>query len=490
LSLIKDTFFYSLANWGQRLVGLVMAPIVIAYFTPGDYGYISLVGTLASFFSILSLLAVLDQGLPRFFIDSNDEEERKGYVTTSFLVGGIGMTGMTLIILSGTPLIPMFFTDIKVPIVFTLLTALACIAQSFQYVGSNMLKWTFQSPLFTKIALAKSIMHAGLAIGGIVLLGWRAKEVLLVGALVTILAGAWANWSVKEYVKPSMVSRTKLKKLVGYSWPLLGLNIFAFFTRSLDRIFLASLASLSAVGIFTVSYTVASLFETLVVGFFFAWGPYMLSTFREAWAPQRYAQFFSIFSCLGIVCIIGLGLWGSPIVLLFRPDGTYKEIGVFIPWIISGTLIYYLGGYFAPGPAIRKKTYWKLYGFMLAAGSNGLLNYILIPRFGILGAGIATTTSSLFAGTFNQIVSNKLYLIPNKWRRSFIIIVFFTALVSFLQHDAFAYNINSISTITRAVITIVLLSLGVTPFYRTIKDSEVFQKVIGNILKKESQLAS
>ena len=465
------------------------APIVIAYFTPADYGYISLVGTLASFFSTLGLLAVLDQGLPRFFIDSNDEEERKGYVTTSFFVGGIGMTGMTLIILSGTPLIPMFFTDIKVPIVFTLLTALACIAQSFHYVGSNMLKWTFQSPLFTKIALAKSIMHAGLAIGGIVLLGWRAKEVLLAGALVTILAGAWANWSVKEYVKPSMVSRTKLKKLVGYSWPLLGLNIFAFFTRSLDRIFLASLASLSAVGIFAVSYSVASLFETLIGGFFLAWGPYMLSTFRETWAPQRYAQFFSIFSCLGIMCIIGLGLWGSPIVLLFRPDGTYKDIGIFIPWIISGTLLYYLGGYFAPGPAIRKKTYWKLYGFILAAGSNAGLNYILIPKLGILGAGVATTSSSLFAGTFNQIISNRLYFIPNKWKSSFLIIMLFTALVSFLQNDMFTFNINEISIMIRVLITIMLMVLGICLFYRDIRDSGVFQEILGRLMKKESQLA-
>ena len=476
MSLIKDTFFYSLANWGQRLVGLVTAPIVIAYFTPTDYGYISLVGTLASFFSTLGLLAVLDQGLPRFFIDSKDEGERKGYVTTSFFVGGIGMMGMALIILGGTPLISMFFKDIKVPIVFTLLTALTCVAQGFQYVGNNMLKWTFQSPLFTKITLAKSIMYAVLAIPGIALLGWRAKEVLLAGALVTILAEVWANWSVKEYMKPSMASRKKLKELLGYSWPLLGLNIFAFFTRSLDRIFLAGLASLSAVGIFTVSFTVASIFETLVVGFFFAWGPYMLSTFREERAPQRYAHFFSIFSCLGIVCIIGLGLWGSSVVLLFRPDGTYKEIGVFIPWIISGTLIYYLGGYFAPGPAIRKKTYWKLYGFMLAAGSNALLNYILIPRFGILGAGIATTLSSLFAGIFNQAISNRLYYVPNRWRSSFVLIILFTVIVSFIQRESSVFNVNNISVVSRIVITLLLLGLGVIPFYRDIKASGMFQQ--------------
>jgi O-antigen/teichoic acid export membrane protein len=126
---------------------------------------------------------------------------------------------------------------------------------------------------------------------------------------------------------------------------------------------------------------------------------------------------------------------------------------------------------------------------MLAAGSNAALNYILIPKLGILGAGIATTTSSLFAGTFNQIVSNRLYLIPNKWKSSFFIIVLFTALVSFLQHKLFVFNINNMPIMTRILVTIVLLALGITLFYKDIRDSGVLKGVVGKILKKESQLA-
>jgi O-antigen/teichoic acid export membrane protein len=370
---------------------------------------------------------------------------------------------------------------VGVPIVFTSLVALVCLTQSFLYVGSNMLKWTFQSPLFMRITLFQTLAGAALTICIVVFLGWRAKGVLLAGALVSLAAGAWANWSVKEYVKLSMVSKRKLKELSAYSWPLLALNIFAFFTRSLDRLFLASLASLSAVGIFSVSFAVASLFETLVVGFFFAWGPYMLSTFRESWAPERYAQFFGVLSWLGIVSIVGLGLWGSPVVLLFRPDGIYKEIGVFIPWIVAGTVLYYLGGYFAPGPAIKKKTYWKLYAFMLAGTSNGILNYILIPKLGVLGAGIATAFSSLLAGSFNQIVSNKLYYVPNRWKSSFALILVFTIAVSFIQRENSAVNIINISVLLRMVLTLVLLALGSIPFYGDIKRSGMIQEFVGRL---------
>lgn len=465
-------------------MSFVVAPVTIAYFTPAEFGYMSLVRTVASLCSIVGLLAVADQGVARFFIDAKDDAEKTGYVATSFLVSGTGVFCITFIILVGTPFVPFFFKDVEVPIIFTALIALLCLTQSLRHAGSNMLKWTFQSPLFTRIALVQTFLGAAVTIGGIVIFGWRAREVLLVGALTALGAGTWAIVAVRHYVKLSAVSKNKFKELAAYSWPLLGLNVFAFFTRSLDRIFLAALASLAEVGIFSVSSAVAGVFQTALSGFFFAWGPYVLSTFRETWAPQRYAQFFSVISWFGIISIIGLGLWGSPVVMLFRPDGAYHKIGIFIPWIASGTLLYYLGGYFAPGPTITKKTYWKLFAFLLAATSNAVLNYILIPVLGILGAGIATTTSSLMAGIFNQIVSNRLFFLANRWKFSFALIVLFTAAISFIQNEMFPYNIIGIPFVTRVFFTVIFICVATLPFYRDIKASGIINQITKMISKQ------
>jgi O-antigen/teichoic acid export membrane protein len=484
MSLLRDTFFYSIARWGQRLVGLVTAPVLIAYFAPADYGYMSLVQTAAGFFSTLGMLAAVDQGLPRFFIDCKEERDKRAYVSTSFLISGLGVTIITIILLCSFPLVPIFFKEIDLPKVFVALIALMCIAQSFRYVGINLLKWTFQSSLFTKITLIQTLLGSGFTVVGVVVFGWKAKEVLFVTALVTIAAGVWANISVKYYIKPSEFSRFKLKELLAYSWPLLGLNVFAFFTRSLDRIFLASLASLDAVGIFSVSYTIASIFATVIGGFLIAWGPYVISTYREEGAPILYAKWFSCFAWLGLTSIIGLGLWGGSIIKLIRPDGVYNEIGVFIPWIISGTLLYYLGAYFTPGPTITKKTYWKLIGFIIAGTTNAILNYSLIPKLGILGAGIATTLSSFIAGVFNQVISNKLYYVPNRWWLAFLVILVFTSAVSFLQSESFSLNINSISYVSRILLTIFMVGIATVPFYNQLKSPELIGLISKKIMRR------
>jgi O-antigen/teichoic acid export membrane protein len=416
-------------------------------------------------------MAIADQGLPRFFIDAKDEKEKTGYVATAFFLSAIGVLIVTVVIIMVTPLVPLLFKDIDVPILFTLLIALLCFTQSFRYAASNMLKWTFKSPLFAKITLSQTFVGAVLTISGIIMLGWRAKGVLVIGAFMALGAGTWAYSSVRQYIKTSAVSKQKSRELAAYSWPLLGLNIFAFFSRSLDRIFLGSLASLDAVGIFSVSSAVAGLFGMLVSGFFVAWGPYLFSTFRETWAPQRYAQFFSVTAWIGVASVIGLGLWGGPVVALLRSDAVYQKIGVYIPWIITGTLLYYLGGYFTPGPVIAKKTYWKLIGFAVAATGNAALNYVLIPPFGVLGAGIATAVSSLVAAIFQQIVSNRLFFVPNPWKFVFFWVLLFATIVSAAQIDAFAYNINSIGLTFRALLTVVLLVIATIPFYEAIKTS-------------------
>ena len=172
--------------------------------------------------------------------------------------------------------------------------------------------------------------------------------------------------------------------------------------------------------------------------------------------------------------------------MLLRPDGTYREIGMFIPWIISGTLLYYLGGYFSPGPSIAKQTYWKFLAFLISATSNAGLNYFLIPQLGILGAGIATTISSLVAGMFNQVISNRLYYVPNRWRFGFAMILGFTIVVSLSQYNNHFFYINNISLISRSLLTIVLGIIGIAPFYNDIKNLGVLQKFFDKVFQKIS----
>jgi len=477
MSLTKDTLFYSLAKWGQRLAVFISAPFIIAYFTPEQYGYISLINAVASFFAILGLLAIVDQGLPRFFLDTDDNTIKQQFASTALFISTAGVFVSILVILIASPILPYVFKGVGNPLSFSLLMAAVCFSFSLRAISSNMLKWTFQSHLFVKISLVQALISATLIITGILFFEWRAKGVLLTTAATTSAASILAAFSFRQYFNLSMVSKEKSRVLFLYSWPLLGLNIFAFFSRSLDRVFLASLTSLSMVGIFSVASAVASVFETLVSGFFFALGPHILSTFRESGSPKRYAHVFNLISCVGLISIAGLGLLGGPLVVLLRPGAAYQDIGIYIPWIVCATLVYHLGGYFTPGPDIAKKTHWKFTGFAIAGIANGVLNYLLIPRLGIIGAVIATAIASFMGAVFNIVVSNHLYTIPLKWKFNFTLIIAVTTLVSLLQSHHLLTHVNMNEMTLRCALTLIVVIIALLIYRKDIMAANMLKRV-------------
>ena len=88
-----------------------------------------------------------------------------------------------------------------------------------------------------KITLIQAIIGGILVIFGILNLNWGASEIVFFSSTVTFFSGLFSFYFIREFIDINYVSRSKIKELVLYSWPLLSLNIFAYFTRFLDRVF-------------------------------------------------------------------------------------------------------------------------------------------------------------------------------------------------------------------------------------------------------------
>lgn len=473
VSLTKDTVFYSISTWGQAAITVFVLPVTIAYFSPHEYGYMILVNTVAMFLHLLGMLAVADQGLPRFFLNSDDAAERDEYVASTFFITAVSNLALIVIVFCSIPLLPGIFHEIHSPLLFAGLVSAAFLSQSFGVLGNALLRWTYQSPLFMRINIGKTALIGVLTLIGVTMLGWRANGIILITALCSFLAGIWAIHAVRRHINLNKVSLAKVKNLLAYSWPLLGLNIFAYFTVSLDRIFLAKWSTLHNVGIFSVASTVASLFAIATSGFFMATAPYFLSTYKEQWAPGKFAEYFSLLTVVGLISIIVLGLWGAPLVSLLKPQGEYHDIGQVIPLLAAGSVVYYLGTYFAPGPFIMNKTHLCLIAFVISTMVNSMTCYFLIPRYGIFGAGLAALFGSLSAAIFIQTISNRLYSVPNRWLTSFALAIFLAFVISIIQSPWFLYNINESSLTVRLVITVLFVMASIIPFYHDVLKSGV-----------------
>ena len=94
----------------------------------------------------------------------------------------------------------------------------------------------------------------------------------------------------------------------------------------------------------------------------------------------------------------------------------FKMIGCFIPIVMLGYLFLGLYHLFMPGLYYGSQT--KLIALYRGVGAicNIILNVLLIPKFGFIGAASATSISYLIMSILLYLKSNKLFFIPFNWK--------------------------------------------------------------------------
>ena len=183
------------------------------------------------------------------------------------------------------------------------------------------------------------------------------------------------------------------KKMIAYSFPLLGSWIGQFSINFSDRFFLTKLSDLSEVGIYALAYKFGMLSQMLVSGpFMMTWGPKRFEVAADADSPRLFAKMFTYFVLAQMFFVTGISIMAKPILILMA-EPSYHSAHQYIPVI---SLSYLFQGSFMNlqfAHMYRKKT--SIIGIVVltSAAVNLVLNYILINYFGIWGAASATIIS-------------------------------------------------------------------------------------------------
>ncbi len=214
-----------------------------------------------------------------------------------------------------------------------------------------------------------------------------------------------------------------VRQLLGFGWPfvfhIFSANILGYFSR----FFLEAYNSTTDVGIFTFAFTLGS---ALYVGYA------ALATYFE---PQIYAHSGDVARCerwLGIytnVCLTFASAGGALLLIIFPylvptlPSDYHHALPTIS--MVLGTILlnplYLQGNYRLTA---HKKTEQIAVASFLSAGLSLVLNYALIPPYGIWGAAMAMYISNLILCAIVVGVSLKTARIPLshlKIRSSFIL---------------------------------------------------------------------
>ena len=406
----KQSLIYGIGTILTRLVTFLLLPVYTNVFTPEQYGIVSLAYAFTGFVIVVYRYG-MDTALMKFYIDSEGEEKKK-YFTTIFSTQTI-----TSLIFSGMVFLTAhFLSPIFLGGEYTKLmqfVAIILFLDALRELPLLVLRANEKPRQFIFLSLINVLLLMGFNIYLVVFLKMGIEGVLIGNIIASSIVLLATLPIILQNFKIDAVDKNVLKEVLKFGLPFLPAAFFSMIMELSDRYLLEWLADTSAVGLYSAGNNFGKFGLLIVMGFNMGWTPYFLKIGKDANAKQTFSLVSKYF--LGIMgfFIVFISLWIDSIVrfkignVSFFGEDYWISTQV-VPILLLG--YYFFGTYVLqlPGVFMTNRTKWVPVFRGVGAALMIIINIILIPRMGIMGAATAKMLA-YFGMAFAIWINNKKY---------------------------------------------------------------------------------
>ena len=410
-----QSVIYGVGHIMTRLVTFLLLPLYTNVFTAEEYGVISLAYAFIGFTLILFRYG-MDTALMKFYITEN-VKEKHGVFSTIWILQFFSSIILASILIGLSPFLSQYIIGdsahsnilrlISIILAMDVLWNLPMLIlrteeRPMAFVGLNLVN------VFTTIAFnIYFVVYAKLGIIGVFYGNIVASTLMLMFSFPIVY----------QRLRFKYISKTLLKKILYFGLPFIPAGIFTMVMELADRYLLEWMVGTTAVGIYSAGYKLGMFGLLLVMGFTMGWTPFFLKKGKDDQAPEMFSRIITYF----------LGIYGFVAVFftLIIDDLVKINVGDFsffgeafwsatniVPVIF---LAYFFFGLYVlqlPAVYLPEKTKWIPLFRFVGAITNVVLNILVIPTYGIMGAALATMSAQAIMALSIYLKSRKDYKIP------------------------------------------------------------------------------
>jgi O-antigen/teichoic acid export membrane protein len=398
----------------SRLVPAVLAFLAIGVYTrflsAEEYGAYALT---LSVVSLVSSAAIgwIYMSVVRLLAAAEDPARFQASVLVSFL--GV----VALLVIGGVPYLLLAELTPQERMLFSL-AGLLLIVQGWMEINLHFLIARAEAWLYTRMAIGRAVL--GMIVGvALAALGWGAGGILLGTVIGMLVPTVWLTWHYWRGVDLRRADMRDIRAFNRFGLPLtLGLTLdnVTFYS---DRLVLGWLASAHAVGLYAVGYDIADkALKSIMQSVGAAALPtaiLLLEREGEDAARRQLEHNVVILVALGLPATVGLSLIAPEISVLVGAE--YRgAVAALIPPIAAGTFLACLRANYLDHAFHLSKRALPL--TLVTGGTavlNLVLNLLLVPRLGVMGAAYATLGSFLFGALAGYAAGRRLFRLPLPW---------------------------------------------------------------------------
>jgi O-antigen/teichoic acid export membrane protein len=255
------------------------------------------------------------------------------------------------------------------------------------------------------------------------------------------------------------------KKMLKYAFPLLIFGLAGIVNETLDRILIKYLLpesiAMSQLGIYGACYKISIMMTIFIQAFRYAAEPFFFSHAKDGDAKTLYADIMKFFIIIMLFIFLGIMLY-IDIVKYFIGENYHSGLKV-VPILLFANLFlgvfYNLSIWYKLNDLTKYGAYMAIFGAIITI----VLNYLLIPKIGYMGAAWATFFCYLSMMLISYFIGKKYYPVNYNLKRIFS--YFILALILYFINTNTKINIESIA-LKFSVNTILLLIFLTIVFYK------------------------
>ena len=409
----RHSAIYGLGGLVSRILATLLLPLYTHYLPPGSYGRVEIV-TAGTAVLAIALQMGISSAFFRFYFDAKEDAERLTVIRTSFwFTMAMSTIGLVLGIVFAAPIAHLIGLGHDPALVRA--GAVGLWAQTNYQQLTALFRVEERSAQYAVASVANVLITVAAMVLFVAVFHWGA-----IGLVVGNFTGTLVVYAVLLAYRNEQLGlefdRGLLRKMQHFGMPLVPSALALWTINFVDREFVVHYKTAAEVGVYSAAVKIAGLVTFVMVAFRTAWPAFAYSIEDDGDAKRTYSFVLTYLLTFASWLALALGALAPWWVrLLTDPRYQRAEKGVallaFAGAVYAGYTVLAIGS----GRARRTQLNWVVTG--IGAAVNVGLNFWLVPRYGMVGAAIATAAAYVVLFVGMTVYAQHVYPVQYQWRR-------------------------------------------------------------------------
>lgn len=401
-SLKKNAFFNVLKTLMGILFPLITFPYTSRILLPDGLGKVNFANSIISYFTMIASLGIAGYGIREAAKKRKNKQELSQFFIEIFTINIISTIISYILLFLAIQFIPKFSE-------YRILLLILSISILFSTIGVDWMLGALEEYGF--VAIRSFLIQLLCLI--LLFLFVKSKEDYYKYVMIIVISSVGSNifnlFHLRKFISFKQLKKLQLRQHLKPIFIFFGSSIAISIFTMLDTTMLGMLSDDTQVGYYSASIKVVHLIRNLFPAIFtvmFAQMSIMVNENNQDRLRELINKTLCLIMCLSFPIISGLFILARPVIFLLAGTNYMPAVSTMytmIPLIFFSSVSGFLGGNVLNSQG-KEKTY--LCCVIIGAVSDFVLNFLLIPKHGSLGAGIATITT--------EIIIFILYIFINK----------------------------------------------------------------------------